>query len=106
MNKKAQGLPISTIILIILGIVVLVAIVLGFSMGWEKIIPWLKSDNNVDVVVSQCRVACTTRNTYDFCTAKRNIIIEGNEIEASCKEYSQNPGYEKYGIAECTNLCV
>ena len=43
-NKKAQEFSTNTIILIILGIVVLVVLIIGFSFGWEKVAPWLSQD--------------------------------------------------------------
>ena len=36
-SKKAQNLSITTIILIILGVVVLVVLIIGFTQGWGSV---------------------------------------------------------------------
>jgi len=105
-NKRGQGLPISTIILIILGVLVLVALVIGFSMGWEGLMPWLNNGDNVETVMAQCRVACTQRNSFDFCEKKINITAEDKEYAATCLTYSTDAIYTKFGIDDCTGLCT
>ncbi len=62
----------NTIILLILGIVVLVVLILGFTTGWDKLAPWL-SGNNVDTIVTACEAACTMGSQYDFCTFERDL---------------------------------
>ena len=37
LNKKGQDLSIGTLILIVLGIVVLVLLILGFTLGWGNL---------------------------------------------------------------------
>ena len=39
-DKRGQELSTNTIIIIILAVVVLVVLVLGFAIGWEKILPF------------------------------------------------------------------
>jgi len=49
-----KGIPISTtqsIVGSVLGIAILIVLVLGFTMGWDKIAPWLSRDN-VDNIVN------------------------------------------------------
>jgi len=67
LNKKAQGMSITTIILIILGVIILVVLIFGFTRGWDGIKDWVAPSNNVEQVVSECRVACAANNVYDFC---------------------------------------
>ena len=64
-NKRGQGLSTQAIILIVLGVAVLVIMIIGFTVGWDKIAPWLSRDN-VDSIVTQCEVACSTQSVYDF----------------------------------------
>ncbi|MCR4323863.1 MAG: hypothetical protein NUV37_02755 [Nanoarchaeota archaeon] len=76
MNKRGQGMSITTIILIVIGIVVLVILIWGFSTGWNNL--WDKvsgrtSSSNVDDVVAGCKVACDTGARDDFCNAGRTI---------------------------------
>jgi len=103
-NKKAQGLSVTTIILIILGLVVLVVLILGFTMGWSNIKDWIVPSNNVQKVVDACGIACSLDNKYNYCTKDAGLKVDGKEIAGSCKvlvALSGNP----YGIEDCRTLC-
>ena len=43
MNKKGQEMSVTAIILIILGLIVLVVLILGFTVGWSQIKEWIIS---------------------------------------------------------------
>jgi len=105
LDKRGQGLSTNAIILIILGVVVLIVLILGFTMGWNKILPFV-STNNVENIKTACNVACSTSGVYDFCTQERTLkaddLAEG-EITATCDVLSQVP-YTQYGIAECASI--
>jgi hypothetical protein len=127
-NKKGQGLQISTVILFILGVVILVILILGFTMGWQKIAPWLFSTNNVDTIVSQCQAACTTNSAYGFCVMNRTLkspdvveykaivggkevtIIPQGQVNGSCfyfatkTDVGSNNDLTKYKVAPCPGL--
>jgi len=105
-NKRGQGLSTNAIILIILGIVILVVLIIGFTMGWDRLAPWL-SKEYVDEVVNGCGVACNTQATYGFCSEKRELIdAEKNEYkDITCHALSVIPETEKYGIAPCNLDC-
>lgn len=118
-NKKAQEMSTGAIALIILAVIVLVVLVLGFSMGWDKIIPWLKS-SNLDSIKSGCSIACTTGNTYDFCSYQRTVkdgtnpkfdancnqLAKGNAPNAKDKEGNllSTEAIKAYGITECSSV--
>jgi len=72
MDKRGQGLSTNAIILIILGVVVLAVLIIGFTMGWDTIAPWLSKDN-VQNIVTSCETACVIQNVYDYCTSERVI---------------------------------
>lgn len=85
MNKKAQGLSTNTIILIILGLVVLVVLIIGFTMGFknlkEKIIP----SDNVQTIANQCEYDCNLGQDYNYCN--KEILLETDKEtieETSC----------------------
>jgi len=102
-NKRGQGLSINAIILIILGVVVLVILIAGFTMGWGKVAPWISS-NNVDTIVTACGIACSTDSQYDFCSVDRVLKdAEGKEVTASCFELSKD-FYSKYDIKGCSSV--
>jgi hypothetical protein len=106
-NKRAQGMSTSTIILLILGLIILVVLVLGFTTGWNKFAPFL-SKNNLEGIKNACTIACSTNNAYDFCSVKREVKDGINpKFESTCKELSTNPSYlsRGYAIDECPNLC-
>jgi hypothetical protein len=106
-NKKGQGMSISTIILLILGLVILVVLILGFVLGWNKILPWISS-NNVDTIKTSCETACSINGQYDFCSVKRDVNDGDNKkFSATCQELATNQVYisRGYGIAACPNLC-
>ena len=99
-NRKAQEMSVGTVVLLILGIVILVVLILGFSTGWSKLLPWLSS-NNVDAIKNACSVACATGSQYDYCTAERTIKAEGKKEAGTCEQFSNS----NYGIAKCPGLC-
>ncbi|MCK5149781.1 hypothetical protein KAJ87_02555 [Candidatus Pacearchaeota archaeon] len=102
-NQKGQGLSTNAIILIVLGVIILVILIAGFTMGWSTIAPWLPSDN-VDSIANQCETACLTNSEYDYCR-KARILKEGKiKIETSCAVFSVISEYSKYGIDECPSI--
>ena len=101
MNKKAQGLSTNAIILIVLGVIVLVILTIGFFAGWEKIAPWI-SKNNVDTIVQQCEVACTTNSVYDYCSKERVLNDGENKVPGTCEIFQKS---NKYGMASCNVQC-
>lgn len=111
LNKGGQGLQISTIILVVLGVAVLVLLIFGFVVGWQKLLPWI-STNNVESIVSQCQAACGTNDAYGFCTLSRtlkadDLTVNGakvNEASGTCKDFSTKSDFANYKIAAC-NIC-
>jgi len=101
-NKRGQGMSTNTIILLILGIVVLVVLILGFTMGWNKIAPWI-SGNNVDTIVSACEASCATNSVYDFCVVGRNLKADDEKLkDVTCNYLSNNQ--PKYGVGTCSSV--
>ena len=113
-NKKGQGLSTNAIILIVLGVVILVVLIIGFTMGWKNIAFWIPSDN-VDTISNQCQASCSTRGVYDFCTKQRELKasdlppadIEDGVVKKTCEELVgyKNKNEKSYGIADCPGLC-
>lgn len=106
-NKRGQGMSTSTIILLILGLIILVVLILGFTLGWQNFAPWLSS-NNVDKIVTACGVACSTDSQYDFCSVLREVRDGTNEkFDATCFQLSDPDGDyadRNYGVAECATI--
>lgn len=72
MNKRGQELSTNAIIMIVIGIIVLVVLVLGFTIGWNRLLPFVSS-NNVQNIVTACSTACSTGSTFDFCQSPREV---------------------------------
>ena len=100
-NKRGQGLSVNAIILIVLGVVVLVVLILGFTIGWDKVAPWIKTSNNVDTIAQACSTACTTGSVYDYCSVNRELNDGTRKITTSCATFSVYSNYSQYGIQKC-----
>ena len=103
-NKKAQGLSVTTIILIVLGVVVLVVLIIGFTSGWSSISNWISPSNNLQEIQSQCSIACASGNTYDWCTTKRTVKIKDDNSNHpdTCAGLA---AVLKYGVSSCNLNC-
>lgn len=108
-NKRGQGMSTNTIILIILGLIVLVVLIIGFTQGWSSITPWI-SGSNVDSVSQACEVACSTGKTYDFCTSPRELKTDdGNYEDVTCNyvvEEMPELGFEECPDVSCPQVIV
>ncbi len=101
-NKRGQGMSTNAIILIILGIVVLVVLILGFTMGWDKLAPWF-SKNNVDTIVIACEASCSINGIYDFCMMGRDLKAEDTKLKGvTCNYLSKHK--TEYGIGACSSI--
>ncbi len=108
-GKRGQGLSTSAIVLIVLAVVVLVVLVLGFTMGWERIAPWISSDSNLGTIEASCNVACSTNSAYDYCVKERNLVIDGEEVDVPNTKYTVDSCFvisqqAQYGLDECPAL--
>ena len=101
-NKRGQGMSTNAIILIILGIVVLVVLILGFTLGWNKVAPWISS-SNVDTIVASCEAACSTNGVYDYCVAGRDLkSSEGKLKDVTCNYLAEQQPV--YGVDKCASI--
>ncbi len=105
-NRRGQGLSTNAIILIILGVVVLIVLILGFTMGWKKILPFV-STNNVETIKTSCDIACSTNSAFDYCSVEREVKDGTNDnFEDTCYNLANSEGYStrNYGIAVCPSI--
>lgn len=105
MERRGQGLSTSAIVLIVLGVIVLVILVLGFTIGWNRLLPFVQN-NNVENIQTACSVACSTGNSYDFCTQNRTLKTDTLEFTDNCEGFATNTTYQQYnfGIDECAEI--
>jgi len=104
-NKKAQGMSTNTIILLILGLVLLVALIVGFSSGWTAFKD-ATGKTNVDQVVQECSTTCSINEKYTFCNVDKEIRLQEEDLKykTSCGVLSSVPEFKKLGVAECPKI--
>ena len=88
-NKRGQDLSIGTLILIVLGVIVLVLLILGFSIGWGNL--WEKINifgggNSIGDVATACSLAASSNNKFDYCENFRKIKIDGKTEYVNCQD--------------------
>jgi len=88
-NKKGQEMSVATLVLIVIGIVVLVMLILGFSMGWQNL--WAKVNifgggSNVETVVQSCKLAASSDSTFSYCSEFKKITISGKTEYINCQD--------------------
>ena len=78
-NKRGQQMTLGTIIAIVLGLVVLVFLIYGFSTGWgnlwERVTGFGGGDVNIDTVKTSCTLACQQNSRPGWCTQSRAVNI-------------------------------
>ena len=85
-------IAISTLVIIILGIFVLIALVLFFTGGFERFSGNLEetSPSDTQVTISACKAACDSGLKYDFCERLRevdgfvNVTCRSEIIDVKC----------------------
>ncbi len=107
-NKRGADLS-AFIPFFIAAVIVAVIFIIGSVKGWDNFLPWLFKGNNVDNVVRDCSVACTTENIYGFCTEQR--VLKATDLPGgvksvtnTCNYFATETGYETYNIEKCLSF--
>ena len=100
-NKKGQEMSVATLILIVIGIVVLVLVILGFTMGWKSL--WEKVNifqpsSNVDSLMQSCNFALTQPGA--FCEYKL-VSLDGKSQYVNCRDSRISSGLEGSAPSDC-----
>jgi len=83
-NKKGQEMSITTLLLIVIGIVVLVLVILGFIMGWQNLLDKVnifRPSSNIDSLVQSCNLALIQPGA--FCEYK-SVTLDGKSQYVNC----------------------
>ena len=74
-ERKAFQLAISTLVIITLALLVLLALSLAFTGGFKKFMMNLKgySVGDIDILSKICQSQCDLRNKYDFCCEQKQL---------------------------------
>ncbi len=103
-DKRAQEMSINTVILIVLGLAVLVLLIVGFTIGWDRIVPFIGS-NNVDNVIQACNTACLTGSPYNYCFSPRDLNTDDEDYkDVTCYYLAQK--MTNFGFDTCQNSAI
>jgi len=96
-NKKGQEMSVATLVLIVIGIVVLVMVILGFTMGWQSL--WSKINifgggSDINTIVQACNLAATSDSVYSYCNEFKQIKSAGKTEYLNCED-SRVVGFAK-----------
>lgn len=98
LNKKGQNLTIGAVILIVLGVVVLVMLVVGFTKGWGFLFG--KFDvlpgSDLETIAQACKIAGEANLMIDFCTFKE--LNDGNWVNCKDTRFAETLGSIGSGI--------
>jgi hypothetical protein len=108
-GKRGIELAFNTIILIVLGIIVLVAIVLLFnrtSGSFGDKIAGVFSSSNVDAVVSQCNTLVGQEQKYEFCCVQKIVKLSRSEkLELTCSLAREKSWGSSISELNCSGVC-
>ena len=88
MDKRGQELSVGTLILIVLGIVLLVLLILGFSLGWSNL--WEKinifgSGTSLESVAQKCSLAVPSNSLVSYCETYSQVTVDGKKRYINCE---------------------
>jgi len=87
-DKRGLEMAISTLIIIILSVIVLLALVLAFTGGFTEFWKTIKSYSQSDIqaLKKTCENSCAFNNNYDFCCLQREIDFGGGTENLTCQD--------------------
>src|SRR3989338_1828615 len=106
MGKKGQeGMSLGTLLFIILGVVILVVLIVGFSQGFDFIFGKfnLLPGQSLQTVVESCNIAGELKLSADYCSEFKQIKVDGKAEYLNCedKRVQQNMKQELRGELKC-----
>ena len=101
LNKRGQGLSVNAIILIALGVFILAIMIIGFMVGWNRILPFL-DPINVDEIIESCAVMCSTQSEFGFCFKPLELNDGEKKYTDTCNNFKEGiiPAVAKAGDTE------
>ena len=75
MNKRAFQLAVSTMILLVLGVLILLGLVLALTGSFERLRDAIRgySGSDIDNLNKLCQSQCNLDNSYGFCCEERDL---------------------------------
>ena len=95
-NKRGMELAISTIILMVIGIILLIGLISILFMGWDDFKTAIGAALGSDIAKAKrvCKIQCEMENTVDFCADKKV-----GELTLKCTDAKIKP-------ADCSLPCT
>jgi len=85
-NKKGQEMTIGTLLLIVLGVVVVVVLIIGFTLGTDFFFDAIKrGPSDIQLTAGACEVFAQGGLKLDFCTEFKEVTILGNDQYVNCQ---------------------
>jgi len=85
-NKKGQEMTIGTLLLIVLGVVVVVVLIIGFTLGTDFFFDLIqRGPSDIQLTAGACEVFAQGGLKLDFCTEFKEISILGRDQWVNCQ---------------------
>ncbi len=106
MGRKGQeGMSLGTLLLVILGVVILVVLIVGFTKGFDFIFEKfnLLPGQSLQTVVESCNIAGELKLSADYCSEFKQIKVDGKTEYLNCEDsrVQQNMKQELRGEIKC-----
>ena len=96
-DKRGLELTINTMILIVLGVLILIALILAFTGAWGKFVNTIRgySGSEIDNLTKLCQSQCDLDNKNSYCCEEKNLKEEKitcqderlyHECEINCQD--------------------
>lgn len=88
-DKKGQEMSISTLVLIVIGVIVLVLLVMGFSYGWQNLLDKINifgGGTTIDNVVTSCNIAASSGAANSFCADFKKVKTSAGIEYINCQD--------------------
>ena len=108
-DKRGLEMAISTIILIILAVILLIAIIFLFSkasLGFKDKISIYFTSSNVDSVIENCNSLAGQEMNYEYCCINKTIKLSNiNNLEIPCATASEKSWGKTIQKLNCNGVC-
>ena len=91
-NKRGQEMSISTLLLLVLGVIVLVVIVIGFTQGWNYFAGIFGGDTlpgDYEKIAQSCKLSQDSGLITSYCTEFKQITINKAKEYANCANFKE-----------------
>lgn len=109
MEKRGQQLSITTLLLIVIGVVVAVVLIIGFTQGFDFIFGKTEflPGQTLEALVQTCGVAGQNELVADYCKTFKEVELNGRKRFVNCQysEIENLVGEKKLRSQNSESLC-